>query len=69
MVPAGNKAKRFSSVNHTTKTIHHQYLLKNSPHELKGGTYFTIFISVQQVLSAYAVIGNYLWECFKIKRR
>ena len=23
MVPAGNKAKRLSSVNHTTKTIHH----------------------------------------------
>ena len=30
MVPAGNKAKRFSSVNHTTKTIHHHhhYLIK-----------------------------------------
>ena len=30
MVPAGNKAKRLSSVNHTTKTIyhhHHQQLL------------------------------------------
>ena len=24
MVPAGNKAKRLSSVNYTTKTIHHQ---------------------------------------------
>ena len=23
MVPAGNKAKRLSSVNHITKTIHH----------------------------------------------
>ena len=23
MVPAGNKAKRLSPVNHTTKTIHH----------------------------------------------
>ena len=23
MVPAGNKAKRLSSVNHTAKTIHH----------------------------------------------
>ena len=26
MVPAGNKAKRLSSVNHTTKTIHHHTL-------------------------------------------
>ena len=26
MVPAGDKAKRLSSVNHTTKTIHHHHL-------------------------------------------
>ena len=25
VVPAGNRAKRFSSVNHTTKTIHHHH--------------------------------------------
>ena len=25
MVPAGNKTKRLSSVNHTTKTIHHHH--------------------------------------------
>ena len=25
MTPAGNKAKRLSSVNHTTKTIHHYH--------------------------------------------
>ena len=25
MVPAGNKAKRLSSVNYTTKTIHHHH--------------------------------------------
>ena len=30
MVPAGNKAKRLSSVNHTTKTIHHHHLLNRS---------------------------------------
>ena len=27
MVPAGNKAKSLSSVNHTTKTIHHHHHL------------------------------------------
>ena len=32
MVPAGNKAKRLSSVIHTTKTIHHHYW--NSPANL-----------------------------------
>ena len=30
MVPAGNKAKRLSSVNHTTKTIHHHHIHLNS---------------------------------------
>ena len=29
MVPARNKATGFSSVNHTTKTIHHQYPSQN----------------------------------------
>ena len=28
MVPAGNKAKRLSSVNHTTKAIHHHHHLE-----------------------------------------
>ena len=28
MAPAGNKAKRLSSVNHNTKTIHHHHLEK-----------------------------------------
>ena len=27
MVLAGNKAKCFLSVNHTTKTIHHQFII------------------------------------------
>ena len=26
LLPAGNKAKRLSLVNHTTKTIHHQFI-------------------------------------------
>ena len=30
MAPAGNKAKRLSSVSHTIKTIHHHYLLLKS---------------------------------------
>ena len=32
MIPAGNKAKRLSSVNHTTKTIHdhHHHRVINS---------------------------------------
>ena len=32
MVPGGNKAKRLSSVNHTTKTIHHHRHLLNLVH-------------------------------------
>ena len=34
----------------------------------KGDIYFTIFRSVQQVVSAHSVINNYLLECFKIER-
>ena len=30
MVPAGNKVKRLSLVNHTTKIIHHEVLIKCS---------------------------------------
>ena len=34
----------------------------------KDDTYFAIFRSVQQVVSAHSVINNYLLECFKIER-
>ena len=30
MVPAGNKAKRLSLVNHTTKTIHYRHDIDNN---------------------------------------
>ena len=33
MVPAGNKAKSLSLVNHTTKTIHHHHVMK-AEHEV-----------------------------------
>ena len=36
MVPAGNKAKRLSSVNHTTKTIHHHHQLYSSAKPLRS---------------------------------
>ena len=42
MVPAGNKAKRLSSVNHTTKTIHHHHHRPACPFLQKGG-----FVSLQ----------------------
>ena len=35
MIPAGNNAKRLSSVNHTTKTIHHHH---NNPFTEADGT-------------------------------
>ena len=42
MVLAGNKAKRLSSVNHTTKTIHHHHHRPACPFLQKGG-----FVSLQ----------------------
>ena len=39
MVPAGNKAKRLSSVNHTTKTIlHHHH--HHHHHVINGKTFY-----------------------------
>ena len=35
MVPAGNKAKRLSWVNHTTKTIHHNHRHLHYRHHLR----------------------------------
>ena len=34
----------------------------------KDDTYFAVFRSVQQVVSAHSVINKYLLECFKIER-
>ena len=47
MVPAGNKAKRLLSVNHTTKTIHHHHhsvslTLWSTIHLLSQMTYFIL---------------------------
>ena len=49
MVPAGSNAKRLSSVNHTTKTIHHHFFFQkmcNIVHGLEIGPNFTILFSV-----------------------
>ena len=76
MVPAGNKVKRLSSVNHITKTIHHQHhhralqtfddVLKFQKRKIKMGFQFTKF-AWQPVrennLSEETVVDN---EDFKI---
>ena len=38
MVPAGNNAKRYSSVNHTTKTIHHHLHNRRQSPKISNGT-------------------------------
>ena len=38
MVPAENKAKRYSSVNHTTKTIHHHLHHRRQSPKISIGT-------------------------------
>ena len=47
MVPAGNKAKRLSSVNHTTKTIHH--------HHHQGTKFLGIIIGENQKPDEYTL--------------
>ena len=41
MVPAGNKAKRLSSVNHTTKTIHYHHHHPSHSHAPQFSTSFS----------------------------
>ena len=53
MVLAGNKAKRLSSVNHTTKTIHHHH---NNPFDFRSKTLLPL-IGVSKVKKTYAVVG------------
>ena len=43
MVPAGNKAKRLSLVNHTTKTIHHHH---NDDHQNFKFSNFSLYCNV-----------------------
>ena len=46
MVPTGNKAKRLSSFNHTTKTINHQHHHDHHHHQMFLGA---ILIKVKHV--------------------
>ena len=52
VVPAGNKAKRLLSVNHTTKTIHHQHQRRS---QIKVRSCFALFF----ILSKSGVIWDY----------
>ena len=55
MVPAGNKAKRLSSVNHTTKTIyhhhHHHWVVPDNKAYLGPRGYFRITAKKRQLFS------------------
>ena len=47
MVPAGNKAKRLSLVNHTKKTIHHLHHHHHHHHHLFGQKLFLLQLDDQ----------------------
>ena len=50
MIPAGNKAKRLSSVNHTTKTIHHH------PHHIEISQ-LIYFESIESIEEHWSLMG------------
>ena len=52
MVPAGNKTKRLSSVNHTTKTIHH------SIHGAFDCMFLSCHICVSEWIHTYSIVWN-----------
>ena len=63
MVPAGNKAERLSSVNHTTKTTHHHHhnqdlkCIKNDPSKLRENV-FKIQAEVAAAKQVNKILGN-----------
>ena len=53
MIPAGNKAKRLSSVNHTTKTIHHHH---HHHHHHQVG--LKLKLQIMQLKASIAILGS-----------
>ena len=54
MVPAGNKAKRLSSFNHTTKAIHqHHHHHHHHHHQLLKDHHLIIFVYLNKLLLIY----------------
>ena len=72
MVPAGNKARRLLSVNHTTKTIHHHHHIEVSgpyPEFFFGGgiplfqmapNFFSLQLPILAVVKKYYYIVTVL---------
>ena len=63
MVTAGNKAKRLSSVNHTTKTTHHHH---HHHHHLRHHHYFSDYDEVKVQIRFKNKDFNKLTECYHI---
>ena len=72
MVPAGNKAKRLSSVSHTTKTIHHHHhalklihsYLKNRKERTKIGSTYSPWEEILFRVPQGSTLGPLLFNIF-----
>ena len=53
MVPAENKAKRLSSVHHTTKTIHHQKTIQANWAQIRAADLFIFFRNLALLVTRY----------------
>ena len=63
MVPAGNKAKRFSSVSHATKTIHHHH--NHHHHHVTFLQLYKTYFTIANKLPDLTLIHAKLLEKYK----
>ena len=64
MVTAGNKAKRLSSVNHTTKTIHRHHHHHHHHHQAVVG-FGTTYGNNKKIKKKKKIYGNYIFLLIK----
>ena len=71
MVTAGNKAKRFLSVNHTTKTLHHHHLHHQTNHQTQFQFKSFVFNPLSANITKWSntlkqFVGNLSTNCLSV---
>ena len=63
MVPAGNKAKHLSSINHTTKTIHHHRIYAKQIEIHSTIQHFVVFLLIDALFKSERFPENICFAC------
>ena len=66
MVPAGNKAKHLSSINHTTKTIHHHRIYAKQIEIHSTIQHFVVFLLIYALFKFERFSENICSACLRM---